>query len=193
LKDCPFRWYALHSEDMSATSEIAVFGGGCFWCTEAVFESLRGVKAVAPGYAGGLVEHPTYEHVCSGETGHAEVIRVEFDPSVISYEDLLTVFFAAHDPTTLNRQGNDVGTQYRSIILYADDAQKSQAETLIKKLNEDGDKVVTELKALSENPFFEAEAYHHHYFQSHPDKAYCQFVINPKLEKVKARFSQLMN
>ncbi len=177
---------------MPSQSQIAVFGGGCFWCTEAVFESLRGVKSVMPGYAGGFTIKPTYEDVCSGETGHAEVIKVEFDPEVISYEDLLTVFFAAHDPTTLNRQGNDVGTQYRSIILYSNDEQKHEAEAFIQKLN-DGDekKVVTELVPLER--YFDAEAYHHHYFQSHPDQAYCQLIINPKLKKVKERFSQLMN
>lgn len=175
--------------------DIAVFGGGCFWCTEAVFEQLRGVVSVTPGYAGGSMEHPSYEQVCSGETGHAEVIRVEFDPSMISYEDLLTVFFAAHDPTTRNRQGNDVGTQYRSIILHANDAQKSAAEAFIKRLNRGPSErpVVTELVPLETYPFHEAESYHHHYFQKNPDKAYCQLIINPKLEKVRARFSQLVS
>lgn len=173
-------------------TETAIFGGGCFWCTEAVFESLRGVTSVMPGYAGGSRPKPSYDDVCTGETGHAEVIRVEFDPSIISYADLLTVFFAAHDPTTLNRQGNDVGTQYRSIILYTTDAQKTEAEAFIVKLNEDGMKVVTEVVPLNNN-FFEAEDYHHHYFLNNPDKAYCQLIINPKLEKVRKRFSQLMN
>lgn len=173
-------------------TETAIFGGGCFWCTEAVFESLRGVTSVMPGYAGGSRPKPSYDDVCTGETGHAEVIRVEFDPSIISYADLLTVFFAAHDPTTLNRQGNDVGTQYRSIILYTTDAQKTEAEAFIVKLNKDGMKVVTEVVPLNNN-FFEAEDYHHHYFLNNPDKAYCQLIINPKLEKVRKRFSQLMN
>ena len=171
-----------------------MFGGGCFWCTEAVFESLRGVSSVMPGYAGGQTINPNYEQVCSGETGHAEVIRVEFDPSIISYEDLLTVFFASHNPTTKNRQGNDVGTQYRSIILTTSDEQRDQAQAFIKKLDEGspaGEKVVTEIEPLE--TFYEAEAYHHHYFQSHPDQAYCQFVINPKREKVRAHFRKLMN
>ncbi len=171
-------------------TETAIFGGGCFWCTEAVFESLRGVKKVRPGYAGGSRPNPSYEDVCTGETGHAEVIKIEFDPSVISYDDLLTVFFAAHDPTTLNRQGNDVGTQYRSIILTTTEAQRDAAEAFIAKLNEDGQKVVTEVKPLE--TYYEAEAYHHHYFKQHPEKAYCQLVINPKLEKVRKRFAELM-
>ncbi len=135
-----------------------MFGGGCFWCTEAVFESLRGVRSVMPGYAGGTVPHPTYEQVCTGETGYAEVSKIVFDPSVIAYDDLLTVFFASHDPASLNRQGNDVGTQYRSVIFYTTPEQKTAAETFIKKLNEEGKPVV-------------------------PERAYCQFVINPKLEK----------
>jgi peptide-methionine (S)-S-oxide reductase len=177
---------------MENTLQSAIFGGGCFWCTEAVFESLRGVTKVRPGYAGGEKPNPTYEAVCSGNTGHAEVIKVDFDPSIISYEDLLTVFFAAHDPTTLNRQGNDVGTQYRSIILTTSEEQKHQALDFIKKLNANPNEkpAVTEVIPLEE--FFEAEAYHHHYFESHPDQAYCQFVINPKLEKVRHRFAELM-
>lgn len=171
-------------------SQVGVFGGGCFWCTEAVFEMLRGVISVAPGYAGGHTKNPTYDEVCSGETGHAEVIRVEFDPLIISYNDLLTIFFASHDPTTLNRQGNDIGTAYRSIILYTSEEQKEKAEAYVKSLNADGKKVVTEVVPLEK--FNEAEAYHHHYFQTHPDQAYCQFVINPKYEKVKAKFQSLM-
>jgi peptide-methionine (S)-S-oxide reductase len=177
---------------MSQT-EIAVFGGGCFWCIEAVFEMLKGVVRVAPGYAGGQTLDPTYEQVCSGETGHAEVLRIEYDPSVISYRDLLTVFFAAHDPTQLNRQGNDVGTQYRSAVFYTSEAQKLEAEDFIEMLDEGGPlekRVVTTLQPLER--FYEAEAYHHHYFQSHPEQAYCQLVINPKLKKVQERFSQLM-
>lgn len=174
---------------MTVKNAFAVFGGGCFWCTEAVFEQLKGVISVMPGYAGGISPNPTYESVCAGTTGHAEVLRVEFDPSAISYEDLLTVFFASHDPTTLNRQGNDVGTQYRSIILTTSDEQRQAAEAFIKKLDEDGPKVVTEVKPLE--TFHEAEAYHHHYFQTHPEQAYCQLIINPKLEKVKKKFEQL--
>ncbi len=145
-----------------------------------------------PGYAGGQTLKPTYDAVCSGETGHAEVLRIEYDPAIISYNDLLTVFFAAHNPTTLNRQGNDVGTQYRSIILYTTEEQKSETLAFIKDLNEGDLKntVVTEVVPLE--TFYEAEAYHHHYFLTHPEQAYCQFVINPKLEKVRERFSQLI-
>ena len=176
---------------MSPPSQFAYFGGGCFWCTEAVYEQIRGVVSVMPGYAGGQTTKPSYEQICTGETGHAEVIRIEFDPSIISFEDLLSVFFAAHDPTTLNRQGNDVGTQYRSIILYTSPEQKAQAEEFIKKIDDDDKRrIVTEVVPL--DIFYEAEAYHHHYFQSHPDQAYCQLIINPKLEKVKAKFQQLL-
>lgn len=173
-------------------NKIAVFGGGCFWCTEAVFKNLKGVKLVLPGYAGGEEENPTYKKVCSGNTGHAEVIKIEYDPNKISYYNLLTVFFVVHDPTTLNRQGNDIGTQYRSIILYIDEDQKSEAEAFIAKLNQvDGSRVVTELKPLEK--FYEAEDYHHNYFEKNPDKAYCQIVINPKLEKLQKEFSELID
>lgn len=170
--------------------ETAIFGGGCFWCTEAVFERLKGVGEVMPGYAGGTMPNPTYEQVCSGKTGHAEVLRVDFDPEKISYKDLLTVFFATHDPTTLNQQGSDVGTQYRSIILYTSEQQKEAAEKFIDELNVAGEQVVTELKPLEK--FYEAEAYHHHYFQNNPDQAYCRVVINPKLEKLKTKFANLL-
>ncbi len=172
-------------------TQIAIFGGGCFWCTEAVFETLRGVKHVMPGYAGGQTERPTYDQVCTGDTGHAEVIQVEYDPATISYDDLLTVFFAAHDPTTPNRQGNDVGSQYRSIILTTSDQQQTQALAFIKKLDEgDQEKVVTQVQPLEK--FNEAEPEHHHYFISHPDRAYCQLIINPKLNKVREKYAQLM-
>ena len=170
--------------------EKAIFGGGCFWCTEAVFRELKGVQSVVPGYAGGDKKDPSYKDVSSGHTGHAEVIKIEFDPSQISYEDLLTVFFATHDPTTLNRQGADEGTQYRSIILHTTPEQKQQAEEFIKKLNADGPPVVTELKPFEQ--FYEAEEYHHDYYKRNPEKAYCQIVINPKLEKLKKRFNELL-
>ncbi|KKT81925.1 MAG: hypothetical protein UW79_C0013G0052 [Candidatus Yanofskybacteria bacterium GW2011_GWA2_44_9] len=158
-------------------NQIAVFGGGCFWCTEAVFAQLKGVVSVMPGYAGGSTPNPTYESVCGGKTGHAEVIKIEFDPEIISYEDLLTVFFAVHDPTTLNRQGNDVGTQYRSIILYTDEQQKIQAENVVSELSKEGDRVVTEIKPLEK--FHPAEDYHKDYYAKNPDQAYCRLVINP--------------
>ncbi|MEY4723734.1 MAG: hypothetical protein RLZZ324_1247 [Candidatus Parcubacteria bacterium] len=172
----------------------AVFGGGCFWCTEAVFLMLRGVKSVMPGYAGGTVAHPTYEQVCTGSTGHAEAIRIEFDPAEIRYEDLLTVFFATHDPTTLNRQGNDVGTQYRSIVLYADEAQRAAAEKYIAELDAasggKGDPIVTEVKPLGE--FYEAEDYHRNYYARNKEAGYCSVIITPKVQKAKEKFAALL-
>jgi peptide-methionine (S)-S-oxide reductase len=173
--------------------QYAVFGGGCFWCTEAVFDELRGVTAVVPGYAGGATKHPTYERVCSGTTGHAEVIRVEFDPRQITFEDLLTVFFATHDPTTLNRQGADVGSQYRSVILYANDDQKRQAETFIRELNKANafaKPVVTTLEPLIE--FYQAEDYHRKYYANNPYQPYCQITIPPKLNKLHKQFAELL-
>jgi len=176
---------------MENKMEIAVFGGGCFWCTEAVFEDLKGVSAVMPGYAGGTMDKPTYEDVCSGKTGHAEVIRIEYDPSKIAYNDLLTVFFATHNPTTPNQQGADMGTQYRSAVFYTTETQKKEAEAFIAKLNEgDGPKAVTEVAPLTN--FYEAEEYHRKYYQNNSSAPYCQVVINPKLEKVKEKFNQLL-
>jgi peptide-methionine (S)-S-oxide reductase len=178
---------------LETKTAIAVFGGGCFWCTEAIFQNLRGVMGVRPGYAGGDKPHPSYEEVSSGQTGHAEVTRIEFDPTAISYDDLLTVFFATHDPTSLNRQGNDVGTQYRSIVLYVDEAQKIAAENYIKKLNEEskgGKPLVTEVKPLV--AFYEAEDYHRNYYLNHQDESYCQFVIAPKLGHLRERFRELL-
>jgi len=179
---------------MDQKFETAVFGGGCFWCTEAVFGMLKGIKAVVPGYAGGSMEDPNYEAVSSGSTGYAEVIKIEFNPLLISYDDLLTVFFATHDATTLNRQGADVGTQYRSIILYTTDEQRKKAEDIIKQINEshpDGKPVVTEVKPLEK--FFEAEGYHHSYYKQNQDAPYCQVVINPKLKKVQEKFARLLD
>ncbi len=173
--------------------ETAVFGGGCFWCTEAVFRMMRGVISVLPGYAGGLKTDPTYEEVCSGNTGHAEVIRIDYDPAKISYDDLLTVFFATHDPTTPNRQGNDIGTQYRSIVLYSTEAQKTAAERYIHELEKaspGGTPIVTEIKPLVR--FYEAESYHRDYFNNNADKPYCAYVITPKVKKAKERFAALM-
>lgn len=173
--------------------EKAVFGGGCFWCTEAVFKMLKGVSLVLPGYSGGTQEEATYERVSSGKTGHAEVTYVEFDPSQIKYTDLLTVFFASHDPTTVNRQGNDMGPQYRSVIFYTTPEQKREAEKFIADLNASspaGEPIVTELEPFKE--FFEAENYHKDYYAAHPDQAYCQIVINPKLEKVQKKFADLL-
>lgn len=172
---------------------VAVFGGGCFWCTEAIFQLLKGVVSVMPGYAGGQIKNPTYRKVCAGDTGHAEVIKIEFDPAVISYEDLLTVFFATHDPTTANRQGADRGTQYRSVILYANEEQKKTAEAYIKKLNDSesaGAPIVTRVEPLQ--AFYEAEIYHRDYYRNNARAPYCAVVINPKLEQVKHRFGELL-
>lgn len=173
--------------------EVAVFGGGCFWCTEAVFKMMKGVASVEPGYAGGSGDNPTYEEVSGGKSGYAECVKIEFDPRVTSYRDLLTVFFASHDPTTLNRQGADVGTQYRSVIFYTTPEQKDAALAFIKQINdssEDGAKVVTEVEKL--NKFYEAEDYHKDYFAKNPENPYCQVVINPKLEKVQKQFANLL-
>jgi peptide-methionine (S)-S-oxide reductase len=177
----------------NAKNDVAVFGGGCFWCTEAVFDELRGVISVVSGYAGGSTKNPTYEQVCSGGTGHAEVIRIEFDPTQISFRDLMTVFFATHDPTTLNRQGNDVGTQYRSAVFYANEQQKQEAAAFIKELNESkafGKPVVTTLEPLGE--FYEAEDYHQKYYANNPYQPYCQYLIPPKLNKLHKQFSALL-
>jgi peptide-methionine (S)-S-oxide reductase len=174
-------------------TEVAVFGGGCFWCTEAVFKMLKGVVSVLPGYAGGTTPNPTYNQVCDGQTGHAEVTRIEFDPKQVSFRTLLTVFFATHDPTTLNRQGNDIGTQYRSIILYTTPEQKEEAERFIREVDEstkEGNPVVTEVKPLTK--FYEAENYHRDYFAKHPDQAYCNLIISPKVEKVQKKFAELL-
>ena len=171
----------------------AYFGAGCFWCTEAAFQQLKGVIKVLPGYSGGEIKNPSYEQVSTGTSGHAELVEVNFDPKTISYNDLLSVFFAVHDPTTLNRQGADVGSQYRSIILHADDNQKKQAENFIAKLEKEGiyqAKIVTEIKPLEK--FYEAEDYHHDYYKKDPTKAYCQIVINPKLAKLKEKYSRLV-
>ncbi len=179
--------------ETSLTKEIAVIGGGCFWCTEAVFKMLRGVTSVLPGYAGGTVPNPSYNSVCGGKTGHAEVIQIEFDPALARFEDLLTVFFASHDPTTMNRQGNDVGTQYRSIILYTTPEQKGKAENFIQDLNAsnpNGKPIVTEVKPL--DVFYEAENYHQNYFARNPGNPYCEVIINPKLEKVQEKFAKLL-
>ncbi|HWP84180.1 MAG TPA: peptide-methionine (S)-S-oxide reductase MsrA [Terriglobia bacterium] len=174
-------------------SDSAVFGGGCFWCTETVFERLKGVLSVMPGYAGGQTANPTYEQVCSGRTGHAEVVKIDYDPRQISFRDLLAVFFATHDPTTLNRQGNDIGTQYRSIILYASAEQKQEAEAFLRELAESGKfprPVVTELKPLE--AFYPAEEYHRQYYRRNQSQPYCQFVIAPKVDKLQQRFRELL-
>lgn len=174
-------------------AKTAIFGGGCFWCTEAVFQMLKGVEKVESGYAGGAMENPSYEKVSSGTTGHAEVIRVTYDPAVISYEDLLTVFFGSHDPTTPDRQGADVGEQYRSVIFYEDEQQRKEARAKIDEIQKslkDGTRVVTELLPFKQ--FFNAESYHQNYYKTNTSAPYCQIVIEPKIEKVKKRFAELL-
>lgn len=173
-------------------TELAFFGGGCFWCTEAIVQKLQGVLSVTPGYAGGHTPNPTYEQVCSGTTGHAEVIKIEFDPAVIPYHDLLEIFMHTHDPTTLNQQGNDVGSQYRSIILYTSEIQRDIALRLTEELESSpefqGQKIVTELKPFT--TFIEAESYHKDYYANNKDQPYCQIVISPKIAKLRAKYSE---
>lgn len=173
--------------------ELVFLGGGCFWCTEAVFLRLEGVKSVVPGYAGGIVIEPTYEAICAGTTGHAEVIQVTFDPHLITLETLLAVFWATHDPTTLNRQGADVGPQYRSAVFYTDAAQGEKALALKEKLNQSGvytKPIVTEITPFSN--FYLAEDYHHNYYALHGQQPYCQFVVRPKVEKLQQLFGDLL-
>lgn len=172
-------------------TQSAVLGGGCFWCLEAAFSEIKGVLKVEPGYAGGTLANPSYDAVSAGHSGHAEVVRLEFDTDIISYEDILDIFWAIHDPTTLNRQGNDIGTQYRSIILTTSSDQIAQA-TKSKQLKAElwADPIVTEIKPLDH--FYAAEAYHHNYFINNPDAAYCQIVINPKLAKLRQKFQKLL-
>jgi len=181
------------TSDNEIKKEIAVLGGGCFWCTEAVFKMLKGVISVMPGYSGGQTENPTYEQVCGGMTGHVEVVAVEFNPSQIKFTDLLTVFFGSHDPTTLNRQGNDVGTQYRSVIFYSTEEQKKQATDFIAEINasnHEGKPIVTAIEPLAK--FYPAENYHHDYFARNPGNRYCEVIINPKLDKVQEKFASLL-
>jgi len=169
--------------------EIATLAGGCFWCLEAVFEQLRGVTKVASGYAGGDVPNPSYQAVCTGTTGHAEVVQVAFDPAVIRYRDLLDVFFTIHDPTTLNQQGGDVGTQYRSAIFYHDDEQRRAAEDVVRKLEAEhvfDDPIVTEIVPLT--AFHPAEEYHREYYRRNPNQPYCRAVIAPKVAKLRSKY-----
>lgn len=172
-----------------APLEVATLGGGCFWCLEAVYVELNGVERVVSGYAGGRVANPSYAQVCSGATGHAEVVQIAFDPRVITYQDLLDVFFTIHDPTTLNRQGHDVGTQYRSIVLYHSLEQREVAERTIARLNAAGiwdAPIVTEVQPLTE--FYPAEEYHQRYYEHNPEQPYCQVVVAPKVAKARQQF-----
>jgi peptide-methionine (S)-S-oxide reductase len=165
-----------------AQTEIAVLGGGCFWCTEAVYLEVNGVNKVESGYTGGPQPNPTYEQICTGATGHAEVVRLEFDPAVISYRDILEIFFTIHDPTTLNRQGNDVGTQYRSVIYYQSPEQEATARQVMAEMAQVWDApIVTEISPAQ--PYYKAEQYHQNYFEQHPLQGYCAFVVEPKVVK----------
>ena len=172
--------------------EIAVLGGGCFWCVEAIYAQLPGVKSVTSGYSGGGVANPTYEQVCTGSTGHAEVAKIVFDPTQTSYEKLLETFWHAHDPTTLNRQGADVGTQYRSVIFYHDEAQREVAEKVKKEFAPTiwDDPIVTEITAAEK--FYKAEDYHQNYFNDNPGQGYCRIVINPKVQKFREKYTDLL-
>ncbi len=173
----------------NGVTDTATFGNGCFWCTEAVFESLNGVISAVSGYSGGVTENPDYKQVCSGQSGHAEVVQIVFDPSQITFEELLEAFWASHDPTTLNRQGNDVGTQYRSVIFYHNDDQKKSAEQLKQELNDKKvfpNPIVTEISPAVK--FYVAENYHQQYFELNGNEPYCTFVIKPKLEKFRKVF-----
>lgn len=171
-------------------TEVAVLGGGCFWCLEAVYLDVEGVQAVESGYAGGSVVDPTYEQVCNGDTGHAEVVKVSFDADTISFREILGIFFGIHDPTTLNRQGADIGTQYRSVIFFVDDTQRAQAQALIDELAR-GDifdrPIVTQLAPLPD--YYPAEAYHQRYFERHPYQGYCMGVVAPKVAKFRKQFA----
>lgn len=171
-------------------TNLVTFAGGCFWCTEAIFQHLKGVRKVTPGYSGGDKPNPTYEEVSAGMTGHAEAIQIEFDPEVIGFPDLLEVFFATHDPTILNRQGNDVGTQYRSAVFYHDQSQKKQAEEFIKKLTKQKvypDPIVTEVSEFKN--FYPAEDYHLNYYNRNKNQPYCRIVIEPKLKKLTREYA----
>ncbi|HUW49171.1 MAG TPA: peptide-methionine (S)-S-oxide reductase MsrA [Patescibacteria group bacterium] len=168
--------------------EVTTLGGGCFWCTEAVFSQLKGVEEIKPGYSGGNIENPSYEQVSTGKTGHAEVAQITFDPAVISFKEILQIFFSTHDPTSLNRQGTDIGTQYRSVIFYHDDEQKAIAEQVIKEFSDEGAfdaPIVTQVEPLK--TFYKAEDYHREYYNRHPEQPYCRVVIAPKI----AKFRQL--
>jgi len=178
------------SRSISSEKEVAILAGGCFWCLEAVYDQVNGVESVESGYIGGSLENPTYEAVCQGQTGHAEAVRITFDPKVVSYKELLEIFFSIHDPTTLNRQGNDRGTQYRSAIFYCSPEQQQTADRLIKALTEeksyDGP-IVTQV--IPADQWYEAEAYHQEYFVRNPLQGYCQFVVGPKVAKFRKQFA----
>jgi peptide-methionine (S)-S-oxide reductase len=187
--DSARRTQPMTSTPVPAGKEVATLAGGCFWCTEAIFRELKGVESVEPGYAGGQTPNPSYHQVCTGTTGHAESVQIVFDPTVISFHDLLAIFFTVHDPTTLNRQGADAGTQYRSAIFYHSPEQKQTAEQEIKEITAQHiwpDKIVTEVTAFTN--FYPAEEYHYDYFERNPNQGYCQFIIAPKVAKFRAHY-----
>ena len=197
MKLLPLVWIILMvaqenpKPDEKPKVETATLGGGCFWCVEAVFQEVKGVTAVESGYSGGKTENPTYKEICTGTTGHAEVCKITYDPSVIKFKGILEVFFGTHDPTTLNRQGNDKGTQYRSVIFYHNNEQKEIAEKVRKELDESGafkDKLVTEISPLGK--YYKAEDYHQNYFKTNPDQGYCAYVIAPKMDKFRKVFKE---
>ena len=178
---------------MQNKTQTATLAGGCFWCLEAIYDSIKGVTSVESGYAGGHTPNPTYKQICTGTTGHAEVVQVTFDPEIITFQDLLNIFFTIHDPTTLNRQGNDVGTQYRSAIFYHDEEQKSAAEDVIKEVAAAGiwdNPIVTEIAPLDE--FFIAEDYHQEYYANNPNQPYCRAVVAPKVAKFREKYTHLL-
>lgn len=180
---------AQKKQNMNTDLAVATFGNGCFWCTEAIFQQLKGVESVYPGYTGGTVKNPSYKEVCAGTTGHAEAIQIKYDPTIINYRELLDIFFYTHDPTTLNRQGYDVGTQYRSAIFYHDSGQKAAAEEIISQLTAEkvyDDPIVTEVTAI--DVFYMAEDYHKNYYQNNKNQGYCRAVINPKLDKFMKKY-----
>jgi peptide-methionine (S)-S-oxide reductase len=178
---------------MAQKLEQATLGGGCFWCVEAVYQDVKGVERVVSGYAGGSVDNPTYQQICTGRTGHAEVVQITFDPDVISFEQILYIFWRTHDPTTLNRQGADSGTQYRSVIFYHDDTQRAIAEKSLHETDASDlwrNPIVTEISPLTR--FYQAEGYHQNYFVDNPSQPYCQVVINPKVSKFRKEFKQML-
>lgn len=181
------------NNDINNNMETATLANGCFWCSEAIFSRIKGIKSVIPGYAGGEINNPTYEEVCRGSTGHAESIQIEFDPKVISFEKILDIFWRTHDPTTLNRQGNDMGTQYRSSIFYHDEKQKKLAEKSKNEIEKEGiykDPIVTEIVPFKN--FYVAEDYHKNYYDTHSNAPYCNFVIDPKIRKLYQKYEDLI-
>ncbi len=180
-------------QDKMSSIQSIIFAGGCFWCVEAIFNRLKGVEGVTSGYTGGTVPNPSYEQICGGDTGHAEAIKIDYNPSIIGMEELLSVFFSSHDPTTLNQQGNDIGNQYRSAIFYTTDEQKRASEKFVEDLTNNrtfSKPIVTEIKPL--DVFYPAEDYHQNYYANNQNKPYCQIVIDPKIVKLKQKFSHLL-